>query len=700
MDSYNPQINGDIERWEKSIFEAIKYDKAARDQYAIDRKLVRGDSSLEVSANLLGTFVDVTASFLAARQPDVDVLPARSIEPPSIDALRDMASDMVRNKPEIQQAGQMTAIAAESMGAPNATDIAEDVIEAKVEEEIAKMADKMRREFGRRQRDAKVMAESIELMVGLLWDQAKLKRRINACTRSALSLGVGWIKASIQETTHGDNPLTVRRLNSLRDNLNAIRAKQAELAENDDSAAELEAEAADLQRQLDSVQAHAEELAAKDFVADCIAVEDIVVAPGVALADYLDAPWIAHRVPMPYEDAKAAFPQLEKKGDGGRCPLDDARKYYPKKPELMQNANIDAMPADNAADRFDGHGAGDSAVCWIMAWEVWDKRTNHVLTWVEGTKQWAKDPSIPKPSTRFYPFFLTEIGHIEGERHPQSLVSRSKKLLDEYNRIGSAEVEHRRRIRPKIIYDKTRITADEVKKVAFSETGEWVGINPVQPGTPMQEMFFVPAYPPMDFGLYDRSRVMGELERIWGIQEALSASINVAKTATEADIQQQGFNARTNDKREAIEEMLADLAIYTAELALTNFPQEEVWELIGQDAIWPKVEKPEDLRKLARISIRAGSTGKPNSELERQSWSIMLPQLTDGILKIGELRGSSQSDVADKLENLLAITAQRSGDRIDIDSLVPQAGAGPAVPTVPPGAPPMPVDPSIPPPQP
>jgi len=683
----DPQTtHGDIERWEKAIFETIQYDKAARDQYAIDRKLVRGDSSLEVTANLLGTFVDVTASFLAARQPDIDVLPARSIEPPSIDALRDMAADMIRQRPEIQQAGEMTMMAAGAMGAPNAQEIAEQVVDAKTEEEIGKMAEKLRKQYGRRQRDAKVMAESVELMVGHLWESAKLKRRINSTTRSALSLGVGWLKASIQESTNDDNPLTVRKLNSLQDNLSAIRAKQQELGEATD--AELEAKAADLERQIASVQAHAEEVAAKDFVADCLAAEDLVVARGVALVDYLDAAWIAHRVPMQMDDAKGAFPNLSSKRENGSCALDDAKKYYPKKPELMQSIDIGAELGENSADRFDGFGANDGGECWVMAWEVWDKRTNHVLTWVEGTKQWAKEPSIPKPSTRFYPFFLTIVGAVEGERHPQSLVSRSKKLLDEYNRIGSAEVEHRRRIRPKIIFDKTKLTVDEVKKVAFGETGEFVGVNPVQPGTPMSEIFFVPQYPAMDFGLYDRSRIMGELERIWGIQEALSASIQTAKTATEADIQQQGFNARTNDKREAIEEMLTDLAIYTAELALTNYSQEEVWELVGTDAIWPKVDKPEDLRKLARISIRAGSTGKPNSELERQSWSALLPQLTQGIMQIGELRQSSPSDIADKLESLLAITAERAGDRLDIDSLVPQAGTGPAMmPGLPPEAP-------------
>lgn len=679
--------SGDIERWEKAIYETIKFDKNAREQYAIDRKLVRGDSSLEVSANLLGTFVDVTASFLAARQPDVDVLPSRSIEPPSLDALRDMAADLIRERPEIQQAGEMTMIAAEGMGVPDAEKIAEAVVNEKTEQEITELAEKMRKKYSRRQRDAKVMSESIELMVGHLWELAKIKRRINASTRSALSLGVGWIKASIQVSTQGDNPLTVRKLNSLQDNLNAIKAQQAEMG--DLAGPELEAKMADLQRQIEAVQSQSEQVESKDFVADCVAAEDMVVARGVSMADYLDAPWMAHRVPMAFEDAKAAFPELAGKGADGACALDSAKKFYPKKPELMQMADIAPESSENAADRFDGHGAGDSNECWVMCWEVWDKRTNHVLTWVEGTKQWAREPSIPKPSTRFYPFFLTIIGHVEGERHPQSLVSRSKKLLDEYNRIGSAEVEHRRRIRPKIIYDKTKITVDEVKKVAFSETGEYVGVNPVQPGTPVSELFFVPQYPPMDFGLYDRSRIMGELERIWGIQEALSASIQTAKTATEADIQQQGFNARTNDKREAIEDTLTDLAIYTAELALTTFTKEEVWDVIGQDAIWPEIEKPEDLQKLARVTIRAGSTGKPNSELERQSWSVLLPQLTAGIEQIGQLRGSSPSEVADKLEALLAITAERAGDRLDIDSLVPQAGAGPAIPP--------PVDPQLPP---
>jgi hypothetical protein len=95
------------------------------------------------------------------------------------------------------------------------------------------------------------------------------------------------------------------------------------------------------------------------------------------------------------------------------------------------------------------------------------------------------------------------------------------------------------------------------------------------------------------------------------------------------------------------------------------------------------------LNSLLTIEIRAGSSGKPNTAAERQSWATLLPMLQSGISMIGQLRQSSPADVADCYEQLLRTTADRSGERLDVDSLIPKAGPQPMLPPgmLPPGGP-------------
>ena len=56
---------------------------------------------------------------------------------------------------------------------------------------------------------------------------------------------------------------------------------------------------------------------------------------------------------------------------------------------------------------------------------------------------------------------------------------------------------------------------------------------------------------------------------------------------------------------------------------------------------------------------------------------MTLPMLQQGVLQIGQLRNSAPEDLADSLAELLRITVERSGDRIDVDQLLPKAGPAP-----------------------
>jgi hypothetical protein len=697
----------DVKRWFEKIDQARKFDEEARKQYVRDRRYARGDSGFEVDANILGTFIDISESFLYARQPDIDVLPARAMQPPGMDALRDAAELAVGDAPAIREAGLLAAQQAVAMGTPPemAVQIGAQQEEATRRELVRAEVDRMRKAYQRRNREAKAYAETLELVSSRLWSDADLKARGRRFVRSALTVGIGILKASWQERT-GQDPQTLKAINDLQDNLKRIRAQQAAMEEESPGLlAKLkagvqslmgdseEAKVAELERQIAALQGQVERVVARGYVVDVVAPEDFAIPPGYMLTDHCDAPWNAQRIPKLAADAQAEFGLTKEQ-------IGQATKYSARKPVMIKrdSAMIDDVQGAEADAYTTGHGteSGD----WVMVWEIWDREANHILTGIEGMKCWAKAPWQPKPTTRFYPFFLFAPCEVDGQRHPQSLVTRSAKLVDEYNRIGSAEAEHRRRVRPKTMVNAGSIEPGEVEKLQRGVTQEIVPIKTTLPKADLRGLVVPVTYAALDPGLYDRSRIVNELERIWGIQEALSGSIDVAKTATEAEIQQGGFQARIGGRRDLLESALGELARYTAEVARAYLDEEDVRAMAGPDAFWPAYEGPDDLRRALSVDIRAGSSGKPNTTAERNAWTALLPLLQQGIAQIGQLRGSSPDDMADCFERLIRATAEFTGGRIDIDALIPPPGAAQPQPGAPPSsagvpagmAPPAPAD--------
>lgn len=681
----------EVARWADRVEKTRKFDEEALKQYAKDRRYARGDSGFAVDANLIGTFIDVLTAFLYAKNPEVDVMPAKATEPPSMEALRDAAEVDIDNDPRVVAAGQQAANVA-SWGAlamgQNPGAIGAEAGQAAAammrEQVLAERFEALQAAYRKRQRDNKAFAETLELVVSRLWQQGKLKARARPLVRSGLTIAVGWLKASWQERT-GADPITRQRIADLRENI----AKAAKLRQDMDEQAgtELEVTQRAHEEQLKALEGQAERVIARGFAIDFIHADNMTVAPGVAIPEYLDAPWIDHREPKPVDDIVADFALTKEQAA-------KIRRYKHRKPVMLEATSPNAAGDFDAKDasQFE-EGTGDDCGEWGMVHETWDRDANLVRTWIEGLPTYARPPAPPLATSRFYGFFLLAYGEVDGQRHPQSLVSRSAKLVDEYNRIGSAEREHRSRVKPKTLFIKSQIGGDEVTKVVNGETAEFVGIEVTNVATADVGRMFQPLqYPPLDPALYDRSRIIAELERIWGVQEALAGGITVDKTATEAQIQQSGMQARTGAMRDALEDVLGELALYTAEVALASLSEEDVRAMVGPDAMWPQFTSAEDLARLVNVDIRAGSSGKPNTTAEREAWAALLPMLQAGIQRIGMLRNSTPADLADAEEALLRMTIERSGDRIDLESLLPTAG--PALPMPMPGADPNATDPA------
>ncbi len=518
--------------------------------------------------------------------------------------------------------------------------------------------------------DAKALATTLEIVVSRLWKKGKLKAVAKPLVRSSLSVGIGWMKAAWHRET-GNNPALQQEIASLQSSLAAINQLQASLSEGivgDDSA-----QRAELEQRLLQAEDEAQRIIFNALCLDFVRADDIQVAIECAcLESYQDSPWIAQRLFMPMDKAKAAYPDVADF-------LGSAATYFRVPGRQVDGAGFDGSSSVEQADAFTKGAAGatDASKACVCVWELWNKETGHVITLAEGCARYLRQPFKPEQrTTRFYPFFSWAVNYNDGERHPQSLADRSRSLLEDYNRIRTNSRTHRRRAIPKTGFDRGTMSPEDASRLEGAVSNEMVGID-LQGQRPEQVVFPI-SYNQIDPALYDTTDIRAELEMIWGIQEAISSTIRTPKTATEADIQNQGTESRIGYSRDSLDETLSDLAQYTVELAISpnGLSFEDAAAMAGDDAFWVNMPEPELLDSMVQVDIRAGSSGKPATALRQQQWSILLPQLQQAAIQIGQMRGSSSMDIANCIEQLAVETVKRAGDTsIDPYSFIPQAPA-------------------------
>ena len=687
----------DVKAWQKAIEQAREFDKNARKRYARDRKYARADRThFEVDVPIAQSYIDVLRSFLYAQDPDVSATPSALTEPPPQKAI------MATVAKQMQQGGQATAPPMPAaiarllgtvggQGASPALPGAQptptqqgDITDAMLKQEAARLLEP----YQRLRENAEQFAATMELVVASLWKKAKLKAQAKPLAGSALTIAIGWIKAVWLERK-GQDPEIASQINDIQDNLARMAALRKELDEG--QAPDDDQVRAELEQQAQSLQAKVEVVVARGFAIDFVAGEDIQVSTDCRdLTAYLDASWIAHRVFVPVDQAKQDYPHIADK-------LKSASAFFPQQPrDSDQVGDSGAMATSTNASDADAYRKGSQGgssvqtggVQFLCLWEVWNRTSSNVITFFEGMDCYAKPPFPPLPPTsRFYPFFQYQIGHIDGERHPRSLITRSERLLDEYNSVRSNFRKHRRRVIPKTAFDATNYSEEEIAKLEGATQAEMVALKPARPGSPIKDAIATIEYPAIDMALYETRPILADLEMIWGIQEALSSSIRTAKTLGEAEIQQQGTESRQNYMRDDLDEMFGELAMYTGEVALQKLSQEDVQEIAGPWALWPEGMTIEDMSALVSVSITAGSSGKPDTAAKRQAWSMLFPQLKEAIQTVGQLRGSTPEEIASCIVALVVETVARMGDRLDADQFIPEAPRTPPPPPEPPRPP-------------
>jgi hypothetical protein len=659
---------------------------------------------------------------LYSRDTELDVQPSPSTNPPPMAQIIEQARAEITTDPKTKammiQVGTQATIAAETaaqqstLGGPQTLLDAngkqpvlppapvppeiqgEMAAQAWLQATIKNAAKQIMAPFRQRVSDSKQIGQTIEIVVSKQWGKAKLKKRMEPNVRSGLTCGIGWIKGTWQERS-GNDPIAGNRDQDAQDAIAKLKVQQDALEAGDSP--DPDALRASVEQKITGLEANVQIESAKGFAVDFVRAEDITLPNAVSdLSMYLDSPWIGHRIFIPVDDVLAACPDLTADD------LTKAANYWPVKVRdpkdqldvgAIDVVEIDAEEADQFRTDKTNSKVEKDATPHVCLHEVWSKENNSVLAIIEGIdEKYARKPAPPNVgTTRFYSFFQLAFVWEDGERHPASLIDRSRSLLDEVSRLYSNRAVHRRRTIPRTVFDKGGLSPDDASAIATAVTQEMIGIEPTMPGTPVASLVQVLQYAKIDEALYNDEDTVKKIERVFGVQEALASSINVAKTATEAEIQQTGTNARTSHKRDAIDAMLSDLAQYTTEIVIQKMTHDDVVQVAGPFAMWPQGIDVQHLDLLVNITIKAGSSGKPDTSAQQQSWATVFPLLKQSIIDIGRLRQSDPSDISDCYEELLEETVNRTGEHLDVSRFIPPAPSqDPGAMPPPPGAVPPP----------
>lgn len=527
-----------------------------------------------------------------------------------------------------------------------------------------------------RYEDTKKFSDTLQIVIQREWTRANLKKQAKRTVRSAQTVGLGFLKVQLCTDTITD-PVMLSKYNSLQDNLKAIDALIAEdqTAMNED---DLAVQREEIQNQMILVHAGVERQVVKGTVVDMIRADDILICPNVReLLDYTEAPWIRQNIYMPSDVARKQFNLT--KDQVGR-----ASKYR------MNPDNNGATP-----EALDQNGAPTSNASaegcdWVCVRERWSLEDGLIYTWLAGCDYWLAPPQAPQfPTSRFYGFFMLGYNWVDDRRYPTSDVANMMALQDEFSARRSAARTWRERSKPGLVVNGQAMGMKDVESLTVSQIGEHVVLQGLDPQTPLPSVVMAKPITVADPAMLDTSDIMRELEMQAGAQQASTGSVQTAKTATEAEILNQGTQTKGSEKVDSLDDMFNELANYTGQQAMQAYTEEDVIRIAGVGAVWPDMTLDE-IQDLLVIDVQAGSMGKPNTSMEQQAWNTILPIINQTMNEIAQLEATTavpssvpgmppqmqppspdQLALAQAKRALLKETVRRFDDRIDVDQFLP-----------------------------
>ncbi len=493
-------------------------------------------------------------------------------------------------------------------------------------------------------------ARTLEILVNAQMEEAGFKSTAKAALRMSMVDGVAWAKVGYQRTL-GEDPVILQRIADSQDNMQALEAVMRD-AFYEFGVADLQARHEEIQAMIAGLESRREIVTASGLVVDLVHGDDVLIDPTMRhWHEWEKARWIAHRIIMPLEQAKAQFPGAEFRQAAG------GSGTYPQ-------------PITSTRHETGQTWAGEEMV---TIWEVWHKESQSVYTLEEDGGAFVREPYQPENVAQcWYPFQPLALHLSAGRFYPVGLVERVLPLDDEYNEARDKYHEHRKKAVPAMLFRRDSLTAEDAKKLVSAEMMEFIPLDGAPGSGNVESEVGLLRYPPVDQALYDTSTIRFDIEVMSGLQDAQRGAIAKAKTAAEAEIMSSATSNRISAMQDTLEDWIQRIAEMGAEMMLLTMGRDEVEKYCGAGAVFPELDR-ESAYRLVRLKIRAGTMGKPDRISEQRNWAQVTPVVMQMMQAVTQSEMQGMPQIAEAYRELLSETLRRLDERFEVDRLLPRA---------------------------
>jgi hypothetical protein len=297
--------------------------------------------------------------------------------------------------------------------------------------------------------------------------------------------------------------------------------------------------------------------------------------------------WMAHRAWMTEADVREKWSVTEEAFKGAvRVSQNDSRvTVRSTDDEDPEYGGKDPEERGNTTGNTDDEGRrGDT----LAVWEYWDRVQGRVFRWVQGTGKFL-DSFVPTALPgRFFPFFFVGFNRVTGKVFGPSDTDLQQPLQDESNRMRTWQREAQKSAHPRWMVAKGLLRPSEKSK--FEQALPY-SLTEVERAEDFAKSVF-PIVPPIyNPALYDRTPTLLEMQQMAGIPAAALGAGNAGMTATSDAIANQQMGNQTNERKELVKRVYADIYRAMCEINAQVLPMENVVAIVGPGAVWPELDR-------------------------------------------------------------------------------------------------------------
>jgi len=442
------------------------------------------------------------------------------------------------------------------------------------------------------------------------------KTGMKKLVRRACTTGVGYLELAFQRET-GPRPATLEKLADFRARLDHLRVLVEKTADTENPILPDDPEMAELEASVASMQMEPEVVLREGLIIEFHQSTKIIPDKLTqSLVGFVGARHLTIEYLYTPDQVREVFNvDLGGKYNGYRNGTNDDKKKNPA-------GTVTDIDEDDSAPRAIGVGQG-----LVRVWKNYDKASGLVYYVADGYGDFLREPAAPDVFVEdFWPVYALTFNDVESETDlfPPSDVHLMVDQQQEYNRSRQGMREHRKAARPRYSYNKGVIEKEDAKDIANLEPFEVVGINLPQ-GLKLSDALDVVPVPGVDPNLYETGQLFTDIQLTVGSSEAQFGGVAKA-TATESAIAAGSAAASDQSSIDDLDAFLTSVSRASGQILLREMSEEQVKIVAGPGAVWPHLTLEEIADELF-LEVEAGSSGKPNQQIELENWNKILPFL-------------------------------------------------------------------------